>query len=52
MLQALLQRASSVPETQQPELLQKCLKAVLPVCNGQVSAGDICSSGVETALKK
>ncbi|KAG2035199.1 hypothetical protein BDR03DRAFT_535397 [Suillus americanus] len=35
-----------------PELLQKCLKAVLPVCNGQVSAGGIYSSGVETALNK
>ncbi|KAG2035198.1 hypothetical protein BDR03DRAFT_1012715 [Suillus americanus] len=52
MLQALLQRASSAPETQQPELLHKCLKAVLPVCNGQVSAGCIHSSGIETALKK
>jgi len=52
MLQALLQRASSAPETTQPELLQKCLKAVLPVCNGQVSAGGIHSSGIETALKK
>ncbi|KAG1873195.1 hypothetical protein F4604DRAFT_1904115 [Suillus subluteus] len=52
MLQALLQRASCAPETKQPELLQKCLKAVLPVCNGQVSAGGIDSSGVETALKK
>ncbi|KAG1766866.1 hypothetical protein EV702DRAFT_785943 [Suillus placidus] len=52
MLQALLQRASCAPETKQPELLQRCLKAVLPVCNGQVSAGGIDSSGVETALKK
>ncbi|KAG1730088.1 hypothetical protein EDB19DRAFT_2012287 [Suillus lakei] len=52
MLQALLQRASCSPETEQPELLQKCLKGVLPVCNGQVSAGGICSSGVEKALKK
>ncbi|KAG1717241.1 hypothetical protein EDB19DRAFT_1923676 [Suillus lakei] len=52
MLQALLQRASCSPETEQPELLQKCLKEVLPVCNGQVSAGGIRSSGVETALKK
>ncbi|KAG1888135.1 hypothetical protein F4604DRAFT_1080581 [Suillus subluteus] len=52
MLQALLQRASCAPETKQPELLQKCLKAVLPVCNGQVSAGGIYSSGVEPALKK
>ncbi|KAG2114188.1 uncharacterized protein F5147DRAFT_607426 [Suillus discolor] len=51
MLQALLQRASCAPETKQPELLQKCLKAVLPVCNGQVSAGGIYSSGIETALK-
>ncbi|KAG2032563.1 hypothetical protein BDR03DRAFT_1094849 [Suillus americanus] len=51
MLQALLQRASCAPETKQPELLQKCLKAVLPVCNGEVSAGGIYSSGVETALK-
>ncbi|KAG1796282.1 uncharacterized protein HD556DRAFT_292111 [Suillus plorans] len=52
MLQALLQRASCTPETKQPELLQKCLKEVLPVCNGQVSAGGISSSGIETALKK
>ncbi|KAG2087336.1 hypothetical protein BD769DRAFT_484882 [Suillus cothurnatus] len=52
MLQALLQRVSSAPETTQPELLQKCLIAVLPVCNGQVSAGGICLSGIETALKK
>ncbi|KAG2096090.1 uncharacterized protein F5147DRAFT_641739 [Suillus discolor] len=52
MLQALLQRASCTPETKQPELLQKCLKGVLSVCNGQVSAGGISSSGIETALKK
>ncbi|KAG2352680.1 hypothetical protein BDR07DRAFT_1615549 [Suillus spraguei] len=52
MLQALLQRASCAPETKQPELLQKCLKKVLPVCNGQVSAGSTHSSGVGTALKK
>ncbi|KAG1784951.1 uncharacterized protein HD556DRAFT_1451260 [Suillus plorans] len=52
MLQALLQRASCASETKQPELLQKCPKAVLPVCNGQVSAGGIYSSGIETALKK
>ncbi|KAG1759900.1 hypothetical protein EDD22DRAFT_1051861 [Suillus occidentalis] len=50
MLQALLQRASCAPETIQPELLQKCLKAILPVCNGQVSAGDISSSGIKAAL--
>ncbi|KAG2120529.1 uncharacterized protein F5147DRAFT_831813 [Suillus discolor] len=52
MLQALLQRASCAPETKQPELLQKCLKGVLPVCNGQVSAGGISSSGIGTALKE
>ncbi|KAG2073282.1 hypothetical protein BDR04DRAFT_1095178 [Suillus decipiens] len=52
MLQALLQRASCAPETKQPELLQKCLNAVLPVCNGQVSTGGTHSSGIETALKK
>ncbi|KAG2031062.1 hypothetical protein BDR03DRAFT_973469 [Suillus americanus] len=53
MLQALLQRASCAPETKQPELLHKCLQAVLPVCNGQVrSARGIYSSGVDTALKK
>ncbi|KAG2051445.1 hypothetical protein BDR06DRAFT_958977 [Suillus hirtellus] len=39
MLQALLQRASCAPETQQPELL--CLKGVPPVCNGQVSNGTV-----------
>ncbi|KAG2097714.1 uncharacterized protein F5147DRAFT_816386 [Suillus discolor] len=52
MLQALLQRASSAPETKQPELLQKCLKAVLPVCNGQASTALVKSSDVETALKE
>ncbi|KAG1787720.1 uncharacterized protein HD556DRAFT_1448400 [Suillus plorans] len=53
MLQALLQRASSAPETKQPELLQKCLKAVLPVCNGQASTALVVkSSDVETALKE
>ncbi|KAG2149147.1 uncharacterized protein EDB93DRAFT_1337111 [Suillus bovinus] len=52
MLQALLQRASCAPETKQPELLQKCLEAVLPVCNGDVSAGGISSSGIETALNE
>ncbi|KAG2065070.1 hypothetical protein BDR04DRAFT_1109127 [Suillus decipiens] len=52
MLQALLQRASCSPETKQPELLQKCLEAVLPACNGQVSTGGIYSSGVETVLEK
>ncbi|KAG2351547.1 hypothetical protein BDR07DRAFT_1385760, partial [Suillus spraguei] len=50
MLQALLQRASSTPETKQPELLQKCLKAVLPVCNGQVSTALVNSSDIETVL--
>ncbi|KAG2087331.1 hypothetical protein BD769DRAFT_1617619 [Suillus cothurnatus] len=52
MLQALLQRASSAPETKQPELLQKCLKAVLPVCNGQASTVLVKSSEVETALNE
>ncbi|KAG1804415.1 uncharacterized protein BJ212DRAFT_1486696 [Suillus subaureus] len=53
MLQALLQHASSTPETtKQPELLQKCLKAVLPVCNGQVSTALAKSSDVEIALKE
>ncbi|KAG2070243.1 hypothetical protein BDR04DRAFT_1155842 [Suillus decipiens] len=52
MLQALLQRASSVPETKQPEVLQKCLKAVLPVCNGQTSTALVKSSDVETALNE
>ncbi|KAG2032581.1 hypothetical protein BDR03DRAFT_985624 [Suillus americanus] len=52
MLQALLQRASSAPETKQPELLQKCLKAVLPVCNGQASTALVKSSDVDTALNE
>ncbi|KAG2051443.1 hypothetical protein BDR06DRAFT_1022663 [Suillus hirtellus] len=43
ILQTLLQRASCAPETKQPELLPKCLKVVLPVCNGQVSAGGMSS---------
>ncbi|KAG1905121.1 uncharacterized protein F5891DRAFT_976669 [Suillus fuscotomentosus] len=51
MLQALLQRASSAPETKQPELLQKCLKAVLPVCNGQASTA-LESSDIQTALSE
>ncbi|KAG2356842.1 hypothetical protein BDR07DRAFT_1422043 [Suillus spraguei] len=52
MLHALLQHASYAPETKRPEFLQKCLTAVLPICSGQVSAGGIHSSGIETALKK
>ncbi|KAG1826529.1 hypothetical protein EV424DRAFT_1599826 [Suillus variegatus] len=52
MLQALLQRASSTPETEQPELLQKCFKAVLPVCNGQASTALVKSSDIETALSE
>ncbi|KAG2072831.1 hypothetical protein BDR04DRAFT_1096036 [Suillus decipiens] len=52
MLQVLLQRASSAPETKQPELLQNCLKAVLPVCNGQVSTPLVKSSDVHTALNE
>ncbi|KAG2156721.1 uncharacterized protein EDB93DRAFT_863999 [Suillus bovinus] len=52
MLQVLLQRASSSPETKQPELLQMCLKAVLPVCNGQASTALVKSSDIETALKE
>ncbi|KAG1779616.1 hypothetical protein EV702DRAFT_1194993 [Suillus placidus] len=54
MLQALLQRASCDKETEQPHLLQKCLKAVLPVCNGQVACTnndvDLHSSGIKIAL--
>ncbi|KAG1840713.1 hypothetical protein DFJ58DRAFT_88001 [Suillus subalutaceus] len=46
MLEALLQRASCAPETKQPELVQKCPMEIVPVCNGQASAGDIYSSGV------
>ncbi|KAG2118222.1 uncharacterized protein F5147DRAFT_768356 [Suillus discolor] len=52
MLQALLQRASSAPETEQPELLQKCFNAVLPVCNGQASTALVKSSDIETALSE
>ncbi|KAG1893861.1 uncharacterized protein F5891DRAFT_985493 [Suillus fuscotomentosus] len=52
MLQALLQRASSAPKTKQPELLQKCLKAVLPVCNGQTSTALVKSSDIQTALNE
>ncbi|KAG2107426.1 uncharacterized protein F5147DRAFT_653300 [Suillus discolor] len=52
MLQALLQRASSAPKTKQPELLQKCLKAVLPVCNGQASTALVKSSDIQTALNE
>ncbi|KAG2149131.1 uncharacterized protein EDB93DRAFT_1337101 [Suillus bovinus] len=52
MLQALLQRASCAPETKQPELLQKCLKAVLPVCNGQISTTLSKSSDIKTALNE
>ncbi|KAG1774429.1 hypothetical protein EV702DRAFT_535694 [Suillus placidus] len=52
MLQVLLQHASSAPETKQPELLQKCLKAVLPVCNGQVSTALVKSSDIATALNE
>ncbi|KAG2108496.1 uncharacterized protein F5147DRAFT_773692 [Suillus discolor] len=45
MLQALLQRASSAPETAQPEFLQKCLKAVLPV-----SLNEYMGPGVENSF--
>lgn len=37
MLGDLLQRASNDPETPQPDLLDKCLDAVLKVCNGKFS---------------
>ncbi|KAG2125371.1 hypothetical protein DEU56DRAFT_892567 [Suillus clintonianus] len=40
MLQVLLERASCNKEKEQPDLLQKCLEAVLPVCNGDVAAAD------------
>ncbi|KAG0699555.1 hypothetical protein DFH29DRAFT_1070617 [Suillus ampliporus] len=36
MLQVLLQRASIDHKTEQPGLLERCLEAVLPVCNGRV----------------
>ncbi|KAG1802087.1 uncharacterized protein HD556DRAFT_1494056 [Suillus plorans] len=44
--------ASSTPETEQPELLQKCLKVVLPVCNGQDFTALINSSDIEIALNE
>ncbi|KAG1726848.1 hypothetical protein EDB19DRAFT_1751609 [Suillus lakei] len=37
MLGDLLQRASNNPKTPQPDLLDKCLEAVLKVCNGKFS---------------
>ncbi|KAG1796268.1 uncharacterized protein HD556DRAFT_1526312 [Suillus plorans] len=52
MLQAFLQRASSTLETKQPDLLPRCLKAVLPVCNGQASTALVKSSDVATALNE
>ncbi|KAG1824896.1 uncharacterized protein BJ212DRAFT_552525 [Suillus subaureus] len=52
MLQALLQRASFAPETEQPDLLQNCLKAVLPVCNGQSCTALVKSSDIETAFNE
>ncbi|KAG2750156.1 hypothetical protein P692DRAFT_20874667 [Suillus brevipes Sb2] len=52
MLRALLQRASSNPNTIQSDLLEKCLKEVLPVCNGQFSSKGISSLGIKTALEK
>ncbi|KAG0696690.1 hypothetical protein DFH29DRAFT_1082776 [Suillus ampliporus] len=36
MLEVLLQRASLDRKTEQPGLLERCLEAVLPVCNGRV----------------
>ena len=41
MLETFLQRASRDAENQQSDLLARCLKAVLPVCNGRAkSAGN------------
>ncbi|KAG1729432.1 hypothetical protein EDB19DRAFT_1743436 [Suillus lakei] len=37
MLGDLMQRASNNPKTPQPDLLDKCLEAVLKVCNGKFS---------------
>ncbi|KAG0695565.1 hypothetical protein DFH29DRAFT_1083311 [Suillus ampliporus] len=37
MLQVLLQRASLDPEIKQPDLLPRCLDAVLDVCNGKTT---------------
>ncbi|KAG2346907.1 hypothetical protein BDR05DRAFT_997282 [Suillus weaverae] len=50
MLQVLLQRSSCAPDAIQPELLQKCLEAVLPVCNGQVSTALVKSSDIALAF--
>ncbi|KAG0699023.1 hypothetical protein DFH29DRAFT_68633 [Suillus ampliporus] len=54
MLQVLLQRASLDPKTKQPDLLKRCLKAVLPVCNGHAKAAvndkDLHSSHIKEAL--
>ncbi|KAG0706458.1 hypothetical protein DFH29DRAFT_1022318 [Suillus ampliporus] len=54
MLQVLLQRASLDPKTKQPDLLKRCLKAVLPVCNGRAEAAvndkDLHSSHIKEAL--
>ncbi|KAG1739397.1 uncharacterized protein EDB91DRAFT_1248752 [Suillus paluster] len=53
MLQVLLQRVSLDAETEQPDLLGRCLKAVLPVCNGAAGKkpdGYLHSSGIKDAL--
>ncbi|KAG0706490.1 hypothetical protein DFH29DRAFT_845929 [Suillus ampliporus] len=56
MLQVLLQRASLDPKTKQPDLLKRCLKAVLPVCNGHAKAAvndkDLHSSHIKEALDR
>ena len=56
MLQTFLQRASRDPENQQSDLLARCLKAVLPVCNGRAKSDGndrkLHSSNIKGLLEK
>ncbi|KAH7904173.1 hypothetical protein BJ138DRAFT_1240322, partial [Hygrophoropsis aurantiaca] len=54
LLETLLLHASCIPKTPQPELLHKCLDAVLPICNGKVVkvGGRLPSSDMREQLSK
>ncbi|KAG1754740.1 uncharacterized protein EDB91DRAFT_1076846 [Suillus paluster] len=58
MLEVLLQRASLDPKTEQPDLLGRCLQAILSVCNwtatpaGKAPDKDFHSSCIKDALDK
>jgi hypothetical protein len=52
MLRVFLQRASDNPKKEQPDLLQKCLGAVLDICNAErpTVPDDLHAFGIKEAL--